>query len=380
MLNMRTCEFDGEGVWPTDPYKGSVSLRVARVVLTRRRQQQHFNNGTAHRRPAAAPCFFWISSAVSCCALRGGGRHRSQREPSGTHPRRREMSGIFYNFNRGENVSRRRVSSSGEQSPTKQARARGMLRKMKAKVGEAISPRERNEVAKASSAPASPATSAATEAAVEVHNGQGEASAFKRRPSVTIAEEWNEYNGSRRGASGDTGNGGWAGNGGVDEMKPHEVVEQEENEYVEDEDEDDESDIMVDVGSEKEVATRLPSEGSTFGYDAVEDEEVAESNGQEHESSTAVESYSPSATNISTDGEEEEDASDSDTEATTSPDQMPSPTTPIRRSKPRFKLSLPQRKDPGTQCSTHAWRGVLILTSYSVQVRQRASPDRTQRA
>ena len=137
------------------------------------------------------------------------------------------MSGILYHFTRGETISRgdkahngnRRASSPSERpalrstattnaaaaatspsSSPRQARARGMLRKMKAKVGEAISPRERNEIARVpvSSSPAdgynlelcfaSPSSSSEVESLPDVSR-----TSMKRRPSVTIMEEWTEY-------------------------------------------------------------------------------------------------------------------------------------------------------------------------------------------
>ncbi len=358
------------------------------------------------------------------------------------------MSGIFYHFTRGESISRgdkshnggtnRRASSPTERpalrstatanaaaatanaaaatspsSSPRQARARGMLRKMKAKVGEAISPRERNEIARAavSSSPAegynlelyfaSPAPSPSSSVEVEsvpdaCHSG------LKRRPSVTIMEEWNEYYHDADGTS-DTLDGGppgtyasSEGEEGTEKKKKVDLTSaleaaqaeaqqgveerggEEYEEYGDDDDDEnwEEGYIMVDVGSEKEVATRLPR---TNGDDCMVGGE--ETGGEPSVSTSAsvpvaatpekndwkngtIESSTPTktvlATNISTDGEDEDDdndddedydVSDSSTEwdSTTTPEEgLPAVTT--AKSKPRFQLRIPQRKDPG-MCS-----------------------------
>ncbi|ELR22471.1 GTPase-activator protein for Ras family GTPase [Acanthamoeba castellanii str. Neff] len=344
------------------------------------------------------------------------------------------MSGIFYHFTRGETISRgdkshngnRRASSPSERpalrstattnaaaatspsSSPRQARARGMLRKMKAKVGEAISPRERNEIARAaaSSSPAegynleldfaspglSPSSSPEGEPVPEACR-----SGMKRRPSVTIMEEWNEYyhDADDSGALGGGPRGTVASRTeGEDTEKKKKVdltsaleatqaeaqqrVEERDGEEYEDYGDDDDEEnweegyIMVDVGSEKEVATRLPSNGDNCmvigeeaggelsvpaSASAVEAEATAENTKNNWKNGTIYASPPTKtvlATNSSTDGEEEDDDEDdedhevSDTEwgTTTTPEEG-LPAVPAARSKPRFKLLIPQRKDPG---------------------------------
>jgi hypothetical protein len=286
-----------------------------------------------------------------------------------------------------------------------------MLRKMKAKVGEAISPRERNEIARAavSSSPAegynlelyfaspgpSPSSSAEVESVPDAcHSG------MKRRPSVTIMEEWNEYYHDADGTSGTLGGGprgtyaseGEEGTEKKNKVDPTSVLEaaqaeaqqgveerggEEYEEYGDDDDDEnwEEGYIMVDVGSEKEVATRLPSTngddcmvgGEETGGEppvpASAVEATAEKTKNDWKNGT-IESSTPTktvlATNISTDGEDEDDddddeedydVSDSSTEwdTTTTPEEgLPAATT--AKSKPRFQLRIPQRKDPG-MCS-----------------------------
>jgi hypothetical protein len=274
-----------------------------------------------------------------------------------------------------------------------------MLRKMKAKVGEAISPRERerSEITKAATAPFE------TIEALDGANLQPAVVLIKRRPSVTIMEEWNEYDGVARGGGGRSSRRGGAVRrlGGshhgeserrvLSEPEPEmgEFGEPEEQQEEEDDDDDgswDESFIMVDVGSEKEVATRLTEHGGIVpGMDELFDGQslIYHDDGEETRNGAAVEHMAATggseAHNTSADGDDEEeedgdDESDSDTDATTGDEGSPASIT--RRPKPRFKLLIPQRKEPGMHtlpaatalhAHPHLPRGLVLLLSLTTQ-------------